>query len=83
MGNTKVLCIISGPSEVRGGSSTWTVAGGLALVLGGVGGGGGGGGVGVVDDENNRANVEVEVNLAGFGASERGMKRRGGGKGDR
>lgn len=65
IGNTEILCIVSGPSE--------------ALQRRGRGGGGGGGG-GRGEDEN-RASVEVEVLMAGFAGVDRPRRKVGGGRG--
>lgn len=61
MGNTKVICTVTGPAELgrRGG--------------GGGGGSGGGGGGG--DDE--RATIEVDVQIAGFSGLERRKRIKG------
>jgi exosome complex component RRP41 len=62
MGHTKVMCVVTGPSEPgprRGG-------------VGGVGGGGGGGGAG---GQAKEAEIVVSIVIAGFSSVDR--KRRG------
>jgi exosome complex component RRP41 len=71
MGNTKVICTVSGPGELR------RSAAGQASGVGSGSGGGGGAGAGVGNTDENVANVVVEVSVAGFSAVDR--KRRGGG----
>ena len=82
MGNTKVLCTVAGPAELRrsagavmpAGGTTGTSGGsgsGVGAGIAGLGGGGGGG--------DDKASVIVEVNVAGFS----GIERRKRGRGDR
>ena len=66
MGNTKVICTVSGPAEFRRSAAT---GGG-----GGAGAGAGPGGAGGRNDEQE-ANIVVEVSVAGFSGVDR--KRRG------
>ena len=75
MGNTKVICTVTGPAEGgrRGGGG-----GGVAVGVG-VGAGVIGGGVG--GEEKEKATVQVEIGIAGFSGVER--KKRGGGRGDK
>ena len=62
MGNTKVICTVSGPAELRR-----SAAGGT----GGLTGGGGGGG----RNDDDKASITVDISIAGFSGTDR--KRRG------
>jgi exosome complex component RRP41 len=67
MGNTKVICTVTGPAEGR-------KAGGGG---GAAGGGSGAGGAGAAGGNDGDAIVEVDVNIAGFSGTDRKRRARG------
>ena len=77
LGHTKVLCTVSGPAELRraAGASAPTGGGGGGNAVGAGIAGLGGAGAGAASDD--RANVVVEVHLAGFSAVDRRRRGRG------
>lgn len=63
LGNTKVMCTVAGPAELRR-----SAAGGT---------GGGGGGAGGAGQDDSKATVLVDVNVAGFSGVDHKKRGRG------